>query len=178
MTWDRTGLVWIPPSPNIPTAEAALAYPATCYLEATNISEGRGTDSPFRKFGAPFIRGNELAGQIRKILPEGASVQEVSFVPVSSKHKGEVCHGVHLAVGRADSLRPVLLGLEILSVLISGYPSQLVIDRKGLARLLGDPLALELLRNGIPPRVVAERWERGLKTYRDLSRRYRLYPER
>ena len=65
MTWADTGRPWVPPSPNLRTAEAALAYPGARLLEATNVSEGRGTEAPFLLFGAPWLKPDELAAAVR-----------------------------------------------------------------------------------------------------------------
>jgi uncharacterized protein YbbC (DUF1343 family) len=82
MTWADTGLTWVPPSPNLRTAEAALAYPGTCLLEATNVTEGRGTETPFLLIGAPWLRLEALIGRIPRAA--GFRLEAVRFTPRSS----------------------------------------------------------------------------------------------
>jgi uncharacterized protein YbbC (DUF1343 family) len=178
MLWRDTGLPWIPPSPNIRRPETAQVYPATCYLEATNISEGRGTGDPFHLIGAPFIDGRELAGVLSSQGMKGVRVREVRFTPASSKFRGVDCSGVSMELSMSDSLRPVRIGLEILCSLKKCYPDSLVINRRGLARLLGDPEALDLISGGKSPSFIAGRWEIALQSYRERSSRYFIYPRK
>jgi uncharacterized protein YbbC (DUF1343 family) len=124
MAWGDTGLPWVPPSPNLRTAEAALVYPATGLLEATNLSEGRGTEAPFLIFGAPWLDASRL---LATLSPEarrlGFEVEVVSFVPragVASptpKHEGVPCRGARVRVALPRQARPYALGLALLAEL-------------------------------------------------------------
>lgn len=124
MTWNDTGLPWVPPSPNLRTAEAALAYPATCLLEATNLSEGRGTEAPFLLFGAPWLDAPRL---LAALSPEarrlGFGLETVSFVPrpgaaaPTPKHEGVTCRGVRVRVVLPRQTRPYALGVALLAAL-------------------------------------------------------------
>jgi uncharacterized protein YbbC (DUF1343 family) len=120
MTWADTGRAWRNPSPNLRSAEAALAYPGTCLLEATNASEGRGTDAPFLLVGAPWANGDALA---REAATPGFALAPESFTPAASpaapspKHAGVVCHGVRVRVIDAGAARPFALGLRLLGAL-------------------------------------------------------------
>jgi uncharacterized protein YbbC (DUF1343 family) len=176
MLWRDTGLPWIPPSPNIRRPETALVYPATCYLEATNMSEGRGTGQPFHVIGAPFVDGPELAAVLSSRELSGLRVSDVRFTPSSSKFAGVDCSGVSMEFTMSDSLRPVRIGLEILCSLRKSCPDSLVVNRRGLARLLGDPGALDLISGGKSPALIAGRWEPGLQAYRAKASRYFIYP--
>ena len=176
MLWRDTGLPWIPPSPNIRRPETALVYPATCYMEATNISEGRGTDNPFHVIGAPFVDGREIAGVLLSEGMNGVRVRDVRFTPSSSKFRGVDCSGVSVEFSMSDSLRPVRIGVGILCILKKSYPDSLVINRRGLARLLGDPEAYDLLAGGKSPAFIAGRWETARSAYRARSLVYFIYP--
>ena len=176
MLWRDTGLPWIPPSPNIRRPETALVYPATCYMEATNISEGRGTEDPFHIIGAPFIDGRELAGVLTSGGLPGLRVRDIRFTPASSKFRGVDCSGVSMEFTMSDSLRPVRIGVEILSILKEKYPDSLAVNRRGLARLLGDPEAYDLLAGGKSPAFIAGRWEAARSAYRARSSVYFIYP--
>lgn len=176
MLWEDTGLPWVPPSPNIRSPQSALVYPATCYLEATNISEGRGTQDPFQTIGAPFIDGGKLASLISVLHLPGVTAAESRFTPGSSKFKGSACSGIRLDFTMGDSLRPVLVGLHILSILASEDRDSLIVNGRGLSRLLGDPGALDLLRSGADPAFIAGRWEAARRDFTSKSSAYYIYP--
>jgi len=120
MTWADTGLPWVNPSPNLRSSEAALAYPGTCLVEATNASEGRGTDAPFLLVGAPWVKPDELA---RDAATAGFVLEPAAFTPTASpaapepKLKGEACRGVRVRVTDAATGSPWALGLRLLVAL-------------------------------------------------------------
>jgi len=178
MRWEQTGLPWVPPSPNIRRPGTQFIYPATCYLEATNISEGRGTGEPFHIIGAPFLRVGELSRLIRGSHHDDIAVVDTVFTPGESKYRGVTCTGVHLEVVSEDSIRPVAAGLGILSALVRSCGDSLSVNRRGLARLLGDPDAIDLLRQGKRVGEIARRWEAPLRAFREKSAVYFAYPER
>jgi uncharacterized protein YbbC (DUF1343 family) len=124
MLFPDTGLIWVPPSLNIPRFETALLYPGTCLFEGTNVSEGRGTALPFEMIGAPYIRDpDRLADEMnRKSLP-GVRFRPVWFRPTASKHAGELCGGVQLHVTDIRSLRPLETGVELLYAVRKGFDS-------------------------------------------------------
>jgi uncharacterized protein YbbC (DUF1343 family) len=120
MTWAATGRPWVNPSPNLRSAEAALAYPGTCLLEATNATEGRGTDAPFLIVGAPWVKPEALA---REAETPGFALEPTSFQPAASpaaprpKLLDEACKGVRVRVTDASAARPFTLGLRLLLAL-------------------------------------------------------------
>jgi uncharacterized protein YbbC (DUF1343 family) len=120
MTWAETGLPWVNPSPNLRSPEAALAYPGTCLVEATNASEGRGTDAPFLLVGAPYVKPEEL---VRDAATPGFVLEPAAFTPTPSpaapepKRKGELCRGVRVRVKDAVAASPWALGLRLLVAL-------------------------------------------------------------
>ncbi|MBQ1705818.1 MAG: DUF1343 domain-containing protein [Clostridia bacterium] len=118
------GRVWVMPSLAMPRFETALLYPATCLLEGTNLSEGRGTADPFGIVGAPYIRAEELARQIEALGEPGVAATPVWFTPAASKHKGVLCGGVQLHVTDRKALRPVYLGIRLIKLLTEHYPEE------------------------------------------------------
>jgi uncharacterized protein YbbC (DUF1343 family) len=178
MPWSDTGLRWVPPSPNIRTPEAALAYTATCYLEATNVSEGRGTDSPFQIIGAPFIDGRDTAGLLSLRIPGLVEVRDTVFTPSLSKFSGVKCSGVRIELVMSGSLRPVRLGLRLLSLLTKTYRDSFNVSRIGLLHLLGDTEALDRIALGEVADSISARWEPSLRAFRARASMYHLYPER
>ena len=129
MTWEDTGLRWVAPSPNLRSAAAALAYPGVCLLEATNVSEGRGTAAPFLRLGAPWLDPSALRAALRDATQQaGFALEPVTFVPRSGpadpapKHEGRECRGLAVRVIDPRAVRPYALGVALLAAL-RGQPS-------------------------------------------------------
>jgi beta-N-acetylhexosaminidase len=175
MLWKDTGLDWIPPSPNIPTPATALIYPATCYVEATNLSEGRGTSEPFRLIGAPFVDSGKLVEHLRALNLPGLSIDPVSFVPLSSKQKGLSCNGFRLQVLDPLLFRPVEAGLAILSEVLECYPEQCRVDRSALSRLLGSGTLTRAILENDGGTVDHGLRDTGLEEFRRRAIQYFLY---
>ncbi len=112
--WDETGLPWVPPSPNMPTLQTAAVYPGLCLVEATTLSEGRGTTAPFRLVGAPWLDGERLVNALRERKLPGAAFRAARFRPSFGKHAGEVCGGVEIHVTDRVRLHPLALGMHLL----------------------------------------------------------------
>lgn len=115
---DETGAPWAMPSPNMPTVDTAVVYPGGCLLEATNLSEGRGTTRPFETFGAPWLDGPRLAEALRD-LP-GCVLRPLEFMPTFNKYRGEVCSGCFVHVTDRRAFRPVRTYLRIIEETIRG----------------------------------------------------------
>lgn len=122
MEWEATGLAWVPPSPNIPTVTAARAYPGTCFIEGTNLSEGRGTAQPFEIFGAPYIVADDLADRLDALDLPGIRWRAAHFIPTFSKHKDTPCHGCQMHITDPAAIQPVAAGVYMLHTLKHAYP--------------------------------------------------------
>ena len=175
MAWGETGLAWIPPSPNIPDAATALCYPATCYIEATNLSEGRGTGEPFRLIGAPFIDGESLAKSLESLAIPGVTFEASTFTPVSSKHKGSLCGGVRMRITNPASYQAVDTGLKLLQEIRRIYPDDVLVESSFLLRLLGSGSVVHSLLE------TSDQADTGatlgdLEVFREKSLAYLLYP--
>ena len=120
--FDRTGLPWIAPSPNLPSWENCLVYPGQVVLETTNISEGRGTDQPFRQFGAPFIEAARLLEQLSKLGLPGISWSSTTFQPTFDKWAGQACHGLILQVTDPVAFRPYRTTLALIAEVARLWP--------------------------------------------------------
>lgn len=120
MRWTDTGRPWVPPSPNLRSAEAALAYPGTCLLEGTTVSEGRGSEAPFLLLGAPGLPTEAL---VAGVAVTGYRLTATTFVPIPSaaaahpRYEGETCRGVRVHITDASATRPYRLGLSLLAAL-------------------------------------------------------------
>ncbi len=122
MYFTDTGLPWVLPSPNIPTPDTTLVYPGMVLLEATNISEGRGTTRPFEILGAPWIDPDALSDRLAKKCGEGVVFRPVSFRPAFDKYAGELCGGVQVHVTCRESFSPVRCAARILGEISGMYP--------------------------------------------------------
>lgn len=124
MWFDQTGLRWVMPSPNMPTLDSATVYPGMCLLEATNISEGRGTTRPFEIFGAPFIDAEKFCNELNKLKLPGVCFREICFQPTFHKFAGELCGGAQLHVTHREIFHPFRAGVAIIDQIRTRYPEQ------------------------------------------------------
>ena len=124
MWFDQTGLPWVLPSPNMPTLETATVYAGMCLLEATNISEGRGTSRPFELFGAPWIRGEEFAAALNALALPGVYFREAYFQPTFHKYAGEICAGAQVHVTDRDHFLPFRTVVEIVRYAQANYAAK------------------------------------------------------
>lgn len=176
MTWKDTRLQWIAPSPNIPTAATSEVYPAVCFLEATNVSEGRGTPLPFYQLGAPFINGDTLAGMLNSRALPGVRFVSISFTPVSSKHAGVACFGVRVELTDPARFRPVMTGLVVISELLRHKPGLITLNHRWLGKLLGKASVAGFLEKGGDPASLQDQWEADISLFINGSSRFLHYP--
>lgn len=134
--FDSTGLVWVNPSPNMRSLDAALLYPGIGLLETTNVSVGRGTATPFEVFGAPWLDAEELIAYLESEALPGLRFHPVEFTPDSSVYAGEHCVGIRFEITDRDALRPVATGLAIARWLRLQHSTDWEAER--FNRLLGD----------------------------------------
>ena len=171
--FDETGLAWVNPSPNLRSLNQATLYPGIGAIEGTNLSVGRGTDTPFEQVGAPWIDGTRLAAALNARGLPGVRFYPVSFTPRSSTYAGQECGGIFQVITDRRRLRPVRTGLEIAAALHRLYPGEF--ELAAAARLLGSRAALDRLRSGEDPAVVAADWAEGEAAWRELRAPYLLY---
>ena len=197
MAWEATGRPWIAPSPNMPTAATARLYPGGCLIEATGISEGRGTTRPFHLVGAPGVDPPALARALAERLDAfgggGLAAVPTYFRPQFQKHAGALCGGVELVVTDAERLRPVRAGVALLAALAAVAPDafawrrepyEFVHDLPAIDLLAGtDALrrALDISADGQGRDRAIERWlgtwEADEAAFRELRRSALIYPE-
>jgi uncharacterized protein YbbC (DUF1343 family)/CubicO group peptidase (beta-lactamase class C family) len=170
--FDETGLTWINPSPNMRNMVAASLYTGIGAVEASNLSVGRGTDSPFEQLGAPWIDGPRLAAELNRRNLPGVRFYPVSFTPTASRFANERCHGVFFIVTDRDRLRPVRVGAEVASALYRLFPGAFEVDKVG--RLFGAD-TVKRIRAGEDPAAIAAAWARGESAWRLLRSKYLCY---
>ena len=117
MLFSDTDLLWIPPSPNIPTPDTALCYLGNCLFEGTNLSEGRGTTRPFEFIGAPWLDGEKTAEEFNSLGLAGVKLRGCYFTPVFSKYAGQVCGGVFFHITNKTAFRPFESALLLLDII-------------------------------------------------------------
>jgi uncharacterized protein YbbC (DUF1343 family)/CubicO group peptidase (beta-lactamase class C family) len=172
--FDETGAPWIAPSPNMRNLIAATLYPGIGAIEQTNISVGRGTDTPFEQIGAPWIDGGALAATLNAREIPGASFYPVTFTPAEgAKLGGQSCHGVFILVTDRDALRPVRVGVEVAAALAKRYGQQFTLE--DAATQLGSKSAIAKIRSGEDPRAVVESFAGDERAWRELRAKYLLY---
>lgn len=183
MWFDDTGLPFVPPSPNLPTLAALTAYPGTCLVEGTNLSEGRGTTRPFEYIGAPWVDAPALAQALNALDLPGARFRPVYFVPTFSKHQGELCAGVHLYVTDRDSFRPVETALYLLAQVKRAHPQHFDWrapwspgGRSPIDLLSGSDQVRLHLDAELPITDLTATWKEGIHTFEKLRAAYLLYP--
>jgi uncharacterized protein YbbC (DUF1343 family) len=151
--FDQTGLPWINPSPNLRSLRSTILYPGTGLLESTNLSVGRGTDTPFEMVGAPWLDAVKAASYLNARHIPGVSFIPVQFTPgLKYPFHGELCHGIEFFITNRDLLNSPELGLEVAAALYKLYPETFLIDK--IDRLLLNQAALDALKAGKDPREV------------------------
>jgi uncharacterized protein YbbC (DUF1343 family) len=171
--YDGTGLTWVNPSPNIRSLTQALLYPGIGLLETTNVSVGRGTDTPFEIVGAPWIDGPRLAEALNRAGLVGVRFVPIRFTPKSSKFANEECGGVNIVLTDRGSFRPVTAGLEIayqLNLLYQG-----IWKVNDYLRLLANREALAALKGGKTPSQIAATWQEGQAQFARIRQKYLFY---
>jgi uncharacterized protein YbbC (DUF1343 family)/CubicO group peptidase (beta-lactamase class C family) len=172
--FDATGLTWTNPSPNLRSLQEAILYPATGLIETTNISVGRGTDTPFEYVGAPWIDGRALAHALNDRFLPGVRFVPVNFTPQPPyPYADKLCHGVEIVVTDRNGVDSPELGLEIAYALHKLYRDQFQLSK--IDRLLANRGVLDALLSGRDPQRMAEDWERDVLDFEARRKPYLLY---
>jgi uncharacterized protein YbbC (DUF1343 family) len=172
---DETGCLWVNPSPNIPSVEAALLFSGTCVFEGTNVSEGRGTTKPFEMIGTPWLDAEALAETLNGQKLPGFRFRPVYFTPWAHKFKDEVCGGVQIHVINRKIVSPVKMGLRLLEAIRDQDEARFAWRPPVNNRYFIDLLAgADTLRNGRSAEYFAA-CETGGAAFAELRRPYLLY---
>jgi uncharacterized protein YbbC (DUF1343 family) len=172
MYW-LTGLPWIPPSPNLPALANLIPYPGIEILQAGGVSVGRGTDSAFLEFGAPWIRSEELMAELKRRSITGVTFEAKTFTPKNGPYAGEKCDGVRLTVTDREEFRSMLMGMEIAETLHKLYSQQFQISK--MIALLGSQSTVDRLGRGDDPKAIEAGWEGDLAKFRAMRAKYLMY---
>jgi len=177
MWYDQTGLSFIKPSPNMPDLETATVYPGLCLLEGTNISEGRGTAMPFRQFGAPWLDAEKLCDHLTDLHVPGVTFTTTTFTPTSSKHKGQLCQAVRLAVTDRDKLEPFWAGVQIINAIYRLHKDRFEWLPDHFDHLCGTDTIRKAIIAQSPLEELRKRWQIECQTSQQSRAKYLLYSE-
>lgn len=169
-----TGLPWVPPSPNMPTPGTALAYPGTCLLEGTNLSEGRGTTLPFELVGAEGV-DHRWADALNALDLPGVRFREAYAVPAFSKFQGRTIGGAHLHVHDPRAFQPVRTGIALLVTARQVWPGFAWRPDRWIDRLAGTASVRTMTDAGAPVDDIVAAWQPGLEEFRALREEHLLY---
>jgi uncharacterized protein YbbC (DUF1343 family) len=176
--FDETGLPWIDPSPNIRSLEAALSYSGLVLSEATNLTVGRGTPTPFSFLGAPWLDTARLMERLATYEIDGVTIDTARFTPTGEgwvPFKDENVRAVRLTITDRDEYEPVWTTLVLLSEIKRLHPSEFQITNEGFTQMMGSRWAREAFDRGDDPRTIWQRWEAELDAWEDRVEKYRLY---
>lgn len=180
-------LPWVLPSPNIPTPDTAVVYAGTGLIESLNISEGRGTTTPFLWFGAPFIteaQVDEVIETLRAAELPGVLYRPMFATPTTSKHAGVFCGGLQLHVTDAAAYEPVRTGIHVIAALLrtveevdwrEGDDCRTEDDVCWIDKLTGTKRTRAMLEDGESPEAIVAAWRREARRFEVTTKRYRLY---
>jgi uncharacterized protein YbbC (DUF1343 family) len=171
--YDMTLLNWVNPSPNMRSLTQAVLYPGIGLLETTNLSVGRGTDTPFEIVGAPYIDGQKLAEQLNQAGLAGVRFVPVRFTPKASKFANEECGGINVVITDRTVFRSVATGTEIAYQLQKLYAPVWKVD--DYLRLLVNRDVLGALKEGKTTGEMMAKWQKGLADFKQMRQKYMLY---
>ena len=181
--FDKTGLPWVLPSPNMPTLETAIVYPGQCLIEGTHLSEGRGTTRPFELFGAPWVVPERVLRRLDADLP-GVTLRPVTFQPTFHKFAGQRCGGFQLHVTDRSRFRPVRTTLALLAALRAESDGQFrwrteryefVDDKPAIDLLFGSSRERMAIEAGQSAAEISREWEREEADFQKRREPYLLY---
>lgn len=177
----ENGSLWVPPSPNMPTATSASVYAGTGYFEGTNLSEGRGTANPFEFIGAPYL-DHRYSDRLNGLRLPGVHFREGYFVPTFSKHKDKTCAGVQIHVTDPRTYRPVPTAVAMLTEArrYDGFvwrnDGESDPDRPfWIDKLSGSARLRKMIDAGNGPQECVAAWQSEVRAFDRARRKYFLY---
>jgi uncharacterized protein YbbC (DUF1343 family) len=171
--FESTGIKWIPPSPNLRTIKGSILYPGIEILQSAGVSVGRGTQTPFEEFGAPWLNGDEVAAALNARNLPGVRFSGQPFIPIAGLYSGQRCGGVAVRVTDRFKVRSMRMGLEIAAILQKLYPKQF--DSAKLLELVGNSDTIQQLQAGVIPEKIVANWSTALTAFDQIRRKYFLY---
>lgn len=176
--FDRTGLPWVKPSPNMPTLQSAMLYPGLVAFEGSNLSVGRGTPTAFQIIGAPWLKSEEVVKMLKDRELHGVRFVAEQFTPVNAtdnKFSNQRINGIRILVTNRSSLQSARVGAALLWAIAKTSPSDLKLNNHAFDLRFGSPRVREALMRGEDPDAVIDREYRAAYQFREKSRKYWLY---
>jgi uncharacterized protein YbbC (DUF1343 family) len=171
--YEDTGLRWIPPSPNLRTLKGSILYPGLEILQNAGVSVGRGTEAPFEEFGAPWMRGEEVAARLNDRHIAGLRFVAQDFIPVAGLYAGQRCGGAAIRVMDKRAVRSMSMGIEIASGVKELYPEKF--DAGKALLLLGNAQSVKELEDKASAEQIVAGWKADLTAFEAMRRKYLLY---
>ncbi len=171
--FESTGIKWIPPSPNLRTIKGSIVYPGIEILQSAGVSVGRGTQTPFEEFGAPWLNGDEVATSLNALRLPGLHFAGQPFIPVVGLYSGQRCGGVAIRIIDRFAVRSMRLGLEIAAILQRLYPKEF--NSAKLIELVGNADTIQQLQSVVTPEKIVASWSESLAAFDRVRRKYFLY---
>jgi uncharacterized protein YbbC (DUF1343 family) len=173
MWFDQTNQTWTNPSPNMRSLTEATLYPGIGLLEYTNLSVGRGTDTPFEVVGAPWIDGRKLAAFLNERNLNGVRFVPVRYKPNASVFKNEEVGGINVVVVDREKFEPVRTGVEIAVALRKLYPTEWKLDK--YLNLIVNQASFEQLKRADAPEEIERNWQKDLDEFKKRRSRFLIY---
>ncbi|HWC20588.1 MAG TPA: exo-beta-N-acetylmuramidase NamZ domain-containing protein, partial [Terriglobales bacterium] len=171
--FDSTGELWVNPSPNLRNLNENTLYPGVALIEGTNVSVGRGTDTPFEVVGAPWIKSQELASYLNNRHISGVRFIPYSFTPTSSNYANQLCGGVNIVITNRLTLDSPELGIELAAALFKLYPNDFL--RNKMMTLVANQQTMNDLNAGVDPRFISSKWNEALDSFEPIRQKYLIY---
>jgi len=183
MSFEDTGLPWVPPSPNMPALSTAALYPGMCLFEGINVSEGRGTTTPFEMIGADFIDPEEYAAELQALDLPGVYFRPVMFKPVFNRYAGRAVGGVYIHITGRDELKPFQTGVAMVKVLFDLYEQARFLHdvyefnsaHPAFDLLTGSSRIREMIIQGISLDEITGTWAADEDKFRETKGTFHLY---
>jgi uncharacterized protein YbbC (DUF1343 family) len=180
MSFDATGLPFVPPSLNLRTLESLYHYPGLCLFEGTNLSVGRGSESPFEQIGAPWLDTTALLAALSRAAPPGVRFSATRFTPAApgdGKYPDTLLAGIRLTTTDRAGYDPTLTAVHLLAALRQTHPAAFAFRPAQFDRLAGGPDLRAAVDRGESVSAIAARWREEVKRFREWRRDFLVYPE-
>jgi uncharacterized protein YbbC (DUF1343 family) len=171
--FDSTGELWVNPSPNLRSLTENTLYPGVALIEGTNVSVGRGTDTPFEVLGAPWIKSQELALYLNNRHIAGVRFIPYSFTPKSAVYANQVCGGVNMVITNRLTLDSPEMGIELAAALHKLYPNDFQMNKA--ITIIANQETLDALNAGTDPRFISSKWNEALEAFEIIRQKYLIY---
>jgi uncharacterized protein YbbC (DUF1343 family) len=176
--FDRTGLPWVRPSPNMPSLQSAMLYPGLVAFEGSNLSVGRGTPTAFQVLGAPWLKAEQVVQMLRDREMRGVRFIVDKFTPrdpTDGKYPNQEINGIRILITNRSTMQPSRVGAALLWAIAKTSPNDLKLDNRAFDLRFGAPRIREALLQGENPDAVIDREYREAYEFREKTRKYLLY---